>query len=51
MVQLEPTLTLTASGTDVDGALTGDLSTGVAINLGASAVDEATVLSAVSRHG
>jgi Ca2+-binding RTX toxin-like protein len=44
------TITLTNTSTDVDGSLTGDVSTGVAINLGATAVDEATVLSAVTRH-
>jgi hypothetical protein len=44
------TITLTATGLDVDGTATGDASTGVAINLGATAVDEATVLGAVTRH-
>jgi Ca2+-binding RTX toxin-like protein len=44
------TITLTATNTDVDGTATGDNSTGVAINLGATAVDEATVLGAVTRH-
>jgi hypothetical protein len=44
------TITLTATATDVDGTATGDASTGVAINLGATAVDEATVLGAVTRH-
>jgi Ca2+-binding RTX toxin-like protein len=45
------TITLTDTSTDVDGTgATGDVSTGVAINLGATAIDEATVLSAVTRH-
>jgi hypothetical protein len=44
------TITLLASATDVDGSASGDAMNGNVINMGATAIDEATVTSALGNH-
>ena len=44
------TMTLLAASTDVDGSASGDVMNGNAINLGSTAVDEATITAALGNH-
>lgn len=44
------TLTLLAASTDVDGTLSGDVMNGNVVNMGTTAIDEATITSRLGNH-